>query len=64
MNHEILTLSESGPRTILAIQSSFLVDESERNEFGEAPGFFLNVAKQQHVPHPVLRRFDVSIHQS
>src|SRR5258707_10972698 len=39
-----------------------LMYEAKRNKFGEATGFVLNLAQQEHLPYPMLGGFDVSIH--
>ena len=38
------------------------VHERQRNEFGEAAGFGLQIAQHEQMPRPVQRGFDVSIH--
>src|SRR5580704_101990 len=44
-------------------EQSILMDESERDKFGEAAGLLLDFAEQQKLIDPVLGRLDVSIHQ-
>src|SRR5258707_4345962 len=39
-----------------------LMYEAKRNKLGEATGFVLNPAQQEHLPYPMLGGFDVSIH--
>ena len=57
-------LGERGPSASQALvkQQRVLVDEAERNEFGETSGLVLNLAQQEHLPHPVLWGFGVTVH--
>src|SRR5580698_5909553 len=56
---------QRGPRSrdSLLEEQSILMDETQRNELGEAAGLLLNFAKQYKLINPVLGRFHVSIHQ-
>ena len=44
-------------------EQSILMDESERDELGEAAGLVLDFTEQQKLIDPVLGRLDVSVHQ-
>src|ERR1700689_1762475 len=52
----------SASRQSLMKQQCVLVNKSEGNELSEASGFPLNVAQQQHLANPVLRRFRMPVH--
>ncbi len=63
VNLEMLGEGGTGARNSLMKQQRVLVDEAERNEFGEAAGLLLDFAQQKKLIDPVLGRFDVSVHQ-
>src|ERR1017187_5372686 len=46
----------------LVKQQSVLVNETERNEFGEPSGLVLNFAQEIHLADPVFRCFGVAVH--
>src|SRR3954470_19381489 len=54
--------SRTGTSKSLMKQQRVLVYEAQRNELGEAARFRLNVPQQAHLPHPMIRRFRVSVH--
>src|SRR5580700_5305304 len=62
MSFEMFRESRSAARQALMKQQRLLVHEAERDEFGEASGFILNLAQEPHLADPVLRRFSMSIH--
>ena len=53
----------AGAREALLKQERVLVHEAQRDEFGEASGFGLNLAEEFQLAHPVSGSFHVSIHK-
>ncbi len=52
----------AGASSAVLIEPRFFVNETERDEFGESAGAFLNRSQQQNVPHPIGGLFDVAVH--
>src|SRR5256885_9301311 len=44
-------------------KQSIVVNESERNKFGEAASLFLNPAPEQKLIYPMLGRLNMPVHQ-
>src|SRR5260370_1302209 len=58
----VLLARPSGPRPTMTVEPRLLMYESERHEFRESTGAFFNRAQEEHVPHPIRRLFDVTVH--
>src|SRR3954447_2377550 len=63
MDFEVLRESWSAPRESLMKKQSIIVNESERNKFGETASLFLNPAQKQELIHPMLGRLNMPVHQ-
>src|SRR5258707_4787466 len=62
MHFQMLRKRGAASSEALVKQQRVLMDEPKRDKFGEASGFILNITQEAHLPHPVLRRFRVSVH--
>src|SRR5258708_7718101 len=62
MNLKMFGQSRAGSRKSLMKEQRVLMNEAERNELGEASGFLLDLAQEEHLTNPVRGSFRVSIH--
>src|SRR5579872_6029590 len=63
VNFQMLGESGAGAREALLEEQRILMHEAERDEFGEASRFALNLAQQTHLADPMRGTLSVSVHE-